>query len=285
MIRYRHSGLSIANDFKLLKDITSQKFWARRWQRKPVTDSVKKVKYIIGIDEVSNGALAGPFIVTGCCFTKPFEPTGPLVAVNDCKKVSPKALPHVSAALESCPSIVYEHIVMHAAEIDRVRNIKASKFNGWVRCIANLTYKVYAEQLSRLTKDDMGDLHKIAEKGVIIDFPSFCEQCAVIIDGEEEPRSLSRAKHPTFMYSTPRADHKFFCVAAASVLAKQKVNALMEGQYHKRFVEYNFKKNKGYATREHCDILRQIGPCEIHRRTFIQRIWNDVMLKPAVTSS
>jgi ribonuclease HII len=36
----------------------------------------------------------------------------------------------------------------------------------------------------------------------------------------------------------------------------------------RRFEGYGFARNKGYATREHLDALRRLGPCAIHRRTF-----------------
>jgi ribonuclease HII len=36
----------------------------------------------------------------------------------------------------------------------------------------------------------------------------------------------------------------------------------------KRYPEYGFERNKGYPSKEHRRILREIGPCPIHRRTF-----------------
>ena len=38
--------------------------------------------------------------------------------------------------------------------------------------------------------------------------------------------------------------------------------------YHEQFPQYNFKKHKGYPTKEHKALLVQFGPCEIHRKTF-----------------
>ena len=36
-----------------------------------------------------------------------------------------------------------------------------------------------------------------------------------------------------------------------------------------KYPEYGFKKHKGYGTKQHMDTLREIGPCEIHRKSFI----------------
>lgn len=56
-------------------------------------------------------------------------------------------------------------------------------------------------------------------------------------------------------------------IAAASVLAKVTRDELMK-QYHEQFPQYAFDKHKGYGTRLHRNLIREHGPCPIHRRTF-----------------
>jgi len=36
--------------------------------------------------------------------------------------------------------------------------------------------------------------------------------------------------------------------------------------------EYGFATHKGYATREHVDALRRLGPCAEHRPLFLRKI-------------
>ena len=60
-------------------------------------------------------------------------------------------------------------------------------------------------------------------------------------------------------------------VAAASVLAKVTRDRLML-EYDKKYPEYNFKKHKGYGTKEHTELIKQYGPCEIHRPSFLKNI-------------
>jgi ribonuclease HII len=57
------------------------------------------------------------------------------------------------------------------------------------------------------------------------------------------------------------------CISAASILAKVCRDRLMR-RWHRRFPEYGFDRNKGYATREHMALLKQLGPCAIHRASF-----------------
>ena len=39
-------------------------------------------------------------------------------------------------------------------------------------------------------------------------------------------------------------------------------------QYHEQWPEYNFAQHKGYGTAAHMAVLKQLGACPIHRRTF-----------------
>ena len=57
------------------------------------------------------------------------------------------------------------------------------------------------------------------------------------------------------------------CISAASILAKVCRDRLMR-RWHRRFPEYGFDRNKGYATAEHLARLKRLGPCAIHRTSF-----------------
>lgn len=58
-------------------------------------------------------------------------------------------------------------------------------------------------------------------------------------------------------------------IAAASILAKVTRDRLCL-EDAKKYPQYNFTKHKGYSTREHMDAIRQYGPCEIHRKSFLK---------------
>jgi ribonuclease HII len=64
-----------------------------------------------------------------------------------------------------------------------------------------------------------------------------------------------------------RAESISASVAAASIVAKYVRDAIMR-RFHEIYPEYNFKKHKGYCTREHLEMVRKFGPCDIHRKTF-----------------
>ena len=56
-------------------------------------------------------------------------------------------------------------------------------------------------------------------------------------------------------------------ISAASIIAKVYRDNLMI-EYNKKYPDYNFKKNKGYGTKEHFFAIQQKGICTIHRKSF-----------------
>ena len=65
----------------------------------------------------------------------------------------------------------------------------------------------------------------------------------------------------------PRADERYLCVAAASIVAKVARDRLM-AELARDYPGYGWERNRGYATREHLDALARIGPSRLHRRSF-----------------
>lgn len=72
-----------------------------------------------------------------------------------------------------------------------------------------------------------------------------------------------------------KGDAKSYNIAAASILAKVTRDRLML-ELDKIYPEYNFKKHKGYGTKEHIENLKKYGKCAIHRDSFIKNfVGND----------
>lgn len=63
-------------------------------------------------------------------------------------------------------------------------------------------------------------------------------------------------------------------IAAASVLAKVARDDLML-EMAAKYPQYGFDIHKGYGTKAHYDALRQYGPCEIHRMSFLKKLYGE----------
>ena len=66
-----------------------------------------------------------------------------------------------------------------------------------------------------------------------------------------------------------KGDAKSLSIAAASVVAKVWRDRMMEA-LDERYPGYGFASNKGYGSAAHIAALKSLGPCELHRRTFIR---------------
>ena len=64
---------------------------------------------------------------------------------------------------------------------------------------------------------------------------------------------------------------KVAAIAAASILAKTTRDALMDF-LDSFYPQYGFKQNKGYGTTQHFSALREYGPSDVHRRSFLKRL-------------
>ena len=60
-------------------------------------------------------------------------------------------------------------------------------------------------------------------------------------------------------------------IAAASILAKVSRDRYME-KMAALYPQYEFERHKGYPTKRHYELLRQYGPCPIHRRSFLKKL-------------
>jgi ribonuclease HII len=65
-----------------------------------------------------------------------------------------------------------------------------------------------------------------------------------------------------------KGDRVTACIAAASVIAKVTRDRIMTA-LHEDYPVYDFLTHKGYVTASHTTALEEHGPCEIHRRRFV----------------
>ena len=84
----------------------------------------------------------------------------------------------------------------------------------------------------------------------------------IIVDGNRF-KPLNNIPFSTII----KGDSKFMSIAAASVLAKTYRDEYMN-KIHEEFPMYNWKKNKGYPTKEHREAIRKYGTTKYHRMSF-----------------
>ena len=83
----------------------------------------------------------------------------------------------------------------------------------------------------------------------------------VLVDGLPIP------DFPFNQNAVVKGDLHCFSIAAASIIAKVTRDTMME-EYDRTWPEYGFAVHKGYPTSHHIQMLKEHGPCPIHRRSF-----------------
>ena len=68
-----------------------------------------------------------------------------------------------------------------------------------------------------------------------------------------------------------KGDSLSYSIAAASILAKVSRDRYMV-EMAALYPQYEFERHKGYPTRRHYALLREFGPCPIHRRSFLKKL-------------
>lgn len=68
-----------------------------------------------------------------------------------------------------------------------------------------------------------------------------------------------------------KGDTKSASIAAASIVAKVYRDNLMK-EYAEKYPYYGFEANVGYGSSKHIEAIKKHGPCEIHRRSFLNNI-------------
>jgi len=87
----------------------------------------------------------------------------------------------------------------------------------------------------------------------------------ILIDGNKSFNTK------TSVETIVKGDSKSFSIAAASIIAKVKRDAMMKKAAHK-YPNYFWEKNKGYGTKQHIEAIKKYGTTPLHRKTFLKKI-------------
>ena len=164
---------------------------------------------------------------------------GPVVAasVEIDEKYLPKEINDSKKVSEKNRNIFYEIILQ-----------KASQYGVGV---------VYSGEIDEI------NIHNATLKAMKISYDSIaCKNCKVYIDGIFKPNIDNKET-----FAIKHGDRLIPIISAASIIAKVTRDRIMI-EIDKEFPEYNFKKHKGYPTKEHINMIKKYGICKYHRKSF-----------------
>ncbi len=96
-----------------------------------------------------------------------------------------------------------------------------------------------------------------------------CKAEFALVDGNRDHGRSAALTVPHLL--VPKGDSLSMSIAAASVIAKVRRDAYMM-EMAERYPGYGFERHKGYGTAAHYAAIRRLGPCPIHRMTFLKKM-------------
>ncbi|MCX6703603.1 MAG: ribonuclease HII [Candidatus Zambryskibacteria bacterium] len=198
-------------------------------------------KYVVGIDEVGRGPLAGP--VTLCAVRveagvyKKLKKNKSLPALGrDSKKLSKKDREKYSQVLKSLMS----------------RTVLDTRFCFSIYGVSNIV--IDTKGLSFAIKKALS---------VCLQKVGATEKDQILLDG-----GLKVSKEFNNQQTIIKGDEKHPVIAWASILAKVHRDNYM-AKMAKKYPEYGFEKHVGYGTKMHKEAIKKHGPSQLHRKTFL----------------
>ncbi|WOO42545.1 ribonuclease HII [Rubellicoccus peritrichatus] len=209
---------------------------------------------LVGVDEAGRGSLAGPVMAAAVYCEKAFfesrEAASEAVAINDSKQVKPEDREQMAVIILGWRDAGLIRAFWAAGSVDEIaeHNILGATRLAMKRSLEGLD---------------------ITLPGMDVDLPLFQDEQNsnpdILVDGR--PLKPFPYKHTGLV----KGDGKSFCIAAASILAKVHRDRLM-AELCQKYPQYGFSRHKGYATNQHCNAIREVGPCPEHRELFLRKI-------------
>ena len=202
------------------------------------------MKWVIGIDEVGRGALAGPVVVAAAALVVDAHGRvahAPFRRLKDSKKLSASRREAWAKYFRCHKEVDFALARVYPRGIERM-NISAAANHAADRAFARLVQKHGMGPTTRVFLD--GGLF-LGSRG-------------------NQSERYKQAK------TVIKADEKIAAVAAASIIAKVARDRFMV-KLAARYPRYHFAIHKGYGTAVHRAAIEKYGPCDAHRLTFLQK--------------
>ena len=201
------------------------------------------MRWVVGIDEVGRGALAGPVVVSAAMVAldnKGRVAHAPFRGLKDSKKLTAKQREAWLKDFKKQSTIKFAAARVYSRGIER--------FN-----ISGAANKAALSAFNQLLKN-----WKLP-----LDTPIFLDGGLFLGSKINQKTNYKKA------ISKAKADETIPAVAAASIVAKVTRDRFME-KLAKKYPVYGFELHKGYGTRTHMKAIKENGPCEAHRLTFLR---------------
>ena len=246
-------------------------------------------EYLIGVDEVGRGPLAGPVVACAVIMPKDWDVPG----INDSKKLTENRRNELALKIKD-RSVAIGLGFVNSKKIDRFNIRNATKMAMIIavrRCIENFQEQGYGSDEIKDYETKNVDLPAIENRsrqtgaGMTFDVDSNEDldkalkksRIKILIDGDMEipleqlEADFDKEGFTISQETVIKGDSKSLAIGAASIVAKVARDEFMK-EYSKRAPEFGFEKHKGYGTKAHYEAISSYGLLPIHRKTFLKKV-------------
>lgn len=220
--------------------------------------------WVIGLDEVGRGSLAGPVMVGAAVIgikqvKENYMPEG----LADSKLLSEKRREELYEPLQkwcttwavgSCTNTeIDEWGISYALGVAALKAISKVEED-----IKKLSFSVNVDSCAKLGANSCANSNfRIA---AILDGPcDYIDKVANTFDAPYIPE-------PVKVHTLVKADRQCASVAAAAVLAKvTRDNLMVSLAKNPKYAAYDWESNKGYGSLAHRNAIKKVGPSDLHR--------------------
>ncbi len=198
------------------------------------------MKFLVGVDEVGRGPLAGPVAV--CSFSVKDLDLEDIIQeifggkIRDSKKLTKKKREEI------------------------VKKLNEKKKEGKVN------FKISTAEAHVIDKYGINPSIKKSLEGSILGLELDPNNSKVFLDGGLKAPEIFKDQETII-----KGDSTNALIALASILAKVHRDTLMI-KYSKEYVNYKFEKNMGYGTRAHMEAIKEFGITKIHRVSYLSNL-------------
>ncbi len=211
------------------------------------------MRYVIGIDEVGRGSLAGPVVVCAAAVPRELRIMNyELGKLRDSKRLTVIQRERWNEYIRRHPKISFALARVYPRGIEKM-NISNAANLAASRAYTRLAAK---SQVSRVRSQVFldGGLYLGNRK----------RQTALLHQGLG-----GQANGKWNAQTVVRGDEKFTAIKLASIIAKVSRDKFMT-RLAKKHPHYGFEIHKGYGTKAHLAAILEYGPSEAHRATFLK---------------
>lgn len=223
------------------------------------------LKYIIGVDEVGRGPLAGRVFVGAVLLS---------VSKNNSlkKHFGAKTKNNFLYKLPRLPAGRQATRYKIPLRLDDSKKLSSKQREEWFDWMKKnkIPFSISAASPSVIDKINISRAcNKAARKAVNkLIAQNNISKVSVIADAGIVISDIPEVK---LFKSFPKADESVPAVSLASIAAKVKRDKEMV-ELHNKYPHYGFNGHKGYGTKDHIRAIKKYGPSPIHRRSFIKKI-------------